>query len=363
MTTVFLIAPEDLPIPPTRGGSVQIYLNALTQALNDLPSIERKLVSPSHGKLKISGSDVHATISGPPAVYQRQFLKLIQARRPDVVQIDNRPAWVQAVKAVHPKGRIVLNMHSTTFLGPMNIPRSVARRALQTADGVVLNSHYLKRTIAERFRLQEADWHPHVIYPGVELTKFSTADDAQQNGSHPLRLLFVGRIVQQKGIHVIVSAVQLLKQRGVNVELTIVGRTPPWERAYGNKIERRSRGLPIVLKGFVAPNKIASVYRRADVLLCPSQRDEAFGLVNVEAMACGRPVIASRLGGISEIVTPETGVLVEDFNKPQAFADAIAMLARQPERRAMLGVNAQKRAAAFTWSKTAHAFAQLYTAR
>lgn len=360
MPKVYIVAPDDLPIPPIRGGSVQIYLDALSQEFATISSIERKVLCPGHGKTQKTGSP-YVYVAKSKDDYLNTCIGALQRATPEIVQIENRPSWVLRLQALKWAPKIVLNLHSTTFLGPQHVRYEAARHALQRADAVVLNSHYLKNEISDRFRLKKTDWSPTVIYPGVAINDFRPVDVSTRNTFEPLKLLFVGRVIRQKGVHLLIPMVKILTHQGIAVQLKIVGRTPPWEQTYRKNLVRQIGSLPIQMVGFLPRSRITEVYQKANVFLCPSQRDEAFGLVNVEAMAAGLPVVASHLGGISEIVTKETGILVQQYTRPMAFARAVSMLAQQPEKRMHFGANGRQRAAQFTWNQTAHRFSTLYT--
>jgi spore coat protein SA len=114
--------------------------------------------------------------------------------------------------------------------------------------------------------------------------------------------------------------------------------------------------------GTVAHRRMHQIYRQADILVCPSQKHEAFGLVNVEALSAGLPVIASDIGGIREIVIQGwNGLLVPEYTNPHAFAEAIIFLVRNPQLLRSMGVIARLDCLSrFSWSATAGHLSQLY---
>lgn len=373
MTRVVILAPDDLPIPPQKGGSVQIYVHSLFSELThhaDPHGYQPYLISP--GNKKMDGA-LHIPIQKIHLAYQREALKQLRKLHPDIVQIENRPAWVTRVKAALPGTKVVLNLHSLTFLMQSTISRPAAVSALKAADAVTFNSHSLRRQVAARFGLSKASWNPHVIYPGVESTRFSQTDvpkgqavsrthsaKTKTSPTKELRLLFVGRVIRQKGVHVLVEAVRELKRNRIPVRLTIIGRTHPWEKAYRIRLAQHAKGLPIRFVGFVIPPNLPPYYRNADVLVCPSQGHEAFGLVNLEAMSAGLPVVGSRQGGIAEIVNESSGVLVKNYKNAHSFALVLTELARDPARMSQLKEGALKRADEFTWNKCARRFFSVY---
>ena len=139
----------------------------------------------------------------------------------------------------------------------------------------------------------------------------------------PWRLIAVGRASPEKGFDVLLDALHIARREGTDVTLEIVGDGP--DRA---ALEARSAQLGLVdAVRFVGPLARADLYERmaaAHAVVVPSRR-EGLGLVAVEALALGRPVIASRVGGLSEVVTPGTGILVAPADQA-ALARALESL-------------------------------------
>jgi glycosyltransferase involved in cell wall biosynthesis len=131
-------------------------------------------------------------------------------------------------------------------------------------------------------------------------------------------LLFVGRLVSVKGADLAIEALRRLHERGVHTTLTICGDGP--ER---DALERQVReaGLQgaVTFEGWTNPDELAACYRRAELLLVPS-RYEPFGIVALEAIASGCPVVAAATGGLPEAVG-DCGILVAP-DTPGALADA-----------------------------------------
>lgn len=356
---VMLVAPEDLPIPPTRGGSVQIYLSHLCAALADRKHIHITLISPGNAAQSKACAHPpyrHIVVKGDKKTYWRRVHRLVKAGEPDVVQIDNRPLEALHILAANPHRRVVLNLHSLTFLGPRHIKTAEARTILHKADAVVCNSRNLAETIARRYKLKH-NWQRHVIYPGVHSTAHTSAL-TRGHSTDTMRVLFVGRVIRQKGVHIAIEAIRQ-QHRQNNVSLTIVGKTHTWEKTYRKQIELDAKGLPIEFVGFVPPHELAELYKKHHLLICPSQKHEAFGLVNIEAMNHGLPVIASKLGGIPEAVGKHGGVLVSRYQMPGEFAKAIDKM-RDPKRYYKMSKYALRHAQKFTWKKTARKFDHLY---
>ncbi|MFB5190382.1 glycosyltransferase family 4 protein [Alicyclobacillus fastidiosus] len=358
---IMIVAPEDLPIPPRRGGSVQIYSTHLCKAISQREDIQVTLVSPgvkatpsydqtdyNHITLECSSSDQYWT----------RVKRLIDSLHPQVVQVENRPKQTLQLRRMYPAKAMVLNLHSLTFLGPRHITSADARRVLSSVHAVVCNSLDLAKTVRERIGLADR-WQPSVIYPGVtQPFQKQGSTNIDKTPHDPFRLLFVGRVIRQKGVHIAIDAVKIL-QRQLPVKLTIVGRTPPWERVYRRQLVRAAANANVTFAGFLTPDRLVDMYAAHDILVCPSQKHEAFGLVNIEAMMNGLPVIASHLGGIPEAVGAEGGLLVHNFHNPSAFARAIRSL-QDRQTYQQYSRSALKQAEKFTWTASASQFIELY---
>jgi D-inositol-3-phosphate glycosyltransferase len=189
-----------------------------------------------------------------------------------------------------------------------------------------------------------------------------TADGGRGAVDHPV-LLFVGRIQPLKGLDVAVAALAELERD--DAELVVVGG--PSGAGGPTELERvRALAEDLGVRDrirWVAPQPhhlLSTWYRAADVVLVPS-RSESFGLVALEAAACGAPVVASDVGGLRTIVDHErTGFLVESRD-PTAFAAAVDALLADPALAAAMGAAGAERARQFTWSTAAARLRRLYT--
>ncbi len=181
-------------------------------------------------------------------------------------------------------------------------------------------------------------------------------------------VLFVGRIQPLKGLEVAVRAVAELAGagpgHGPEPSLVVVGG--PSGPAGAAEVERMHELVGRLGLGrrvrFVAPQPhelLSTFYRAADVCIVPS-RSESFGLVALEAAACGTPVVASAVGGLTSLVRDgQTGLLV-DSRDPRHFAEALANLLDDDELAAEMGRRAARHARGYTWSLAAGRLRRLY---
>jgi glycosyltransferase involved in cell wall biosynthesis len=183
------------------------------------------------------------------------------------------------------------------------------------------------------------------------------ASTIRPDRSGPATVLVVGNVVPRKNVPVVARAVRLLRDRGVDMRLRIVGRVPPAGRQEADDIARLL-GEHVELSGFLADDALAEAYRSADVLAYPSLY-EGFGIPLVEAMTAGTPVVASDRTSLPEVVG-DAGLIVP-ADDPAAWAEALAA-ALDPGRAADLSARGRARAAAFTWSRSAAKVSSLLAA-
>ena len=215
----------------------------------------------------------------------------------------------------------------------------------------------------EAFELKKLGVPPRnitVIPCGVDLEHFSP-DGNREERRRRFRVLSVGRLVPRKGVGTVIEAVGRLAGDGLDVELVVVGGgggpadgtpDPELERLAG--IARDTGAAAHVeLRGQVPQARLPELYRSADVVVCAPWY-EPFGIVPLEAMACGVPVVASSVGGlIDSVVDGATGRHVPPRDV-EAVADAVrGLLLDEPLRRA-LGANGRSRMASrYSWSRIA----------
>lgn len=230
---------------------------------------------------------------------------------------------------------------------------SLVERTLRAADWVVgCSSAILEKGIR---LVPEIDKRSSVIYNAIDPPDLAPSPLVPQKS----RLLCLGRLVADKGFDVAVKALALLASRFPDLHLTVAGDGP--ERRY---LESQAAELGvrqrIHFSGWLAPEKVPALLDEATILLMPSRR-ETFGLVALEAALMERPVIATRVGGIPEIVIhEETGLLVESEDS-RAFADGISFLLDNPSVTIRMSRTARQRAEErFRWQTHVEAYEALY---
>ncbi|HJR92259.1 MAG TPA: glycosyltransferase [Acidimicrobiia bacterium] len=203
--------------------------------------------------------------------------------------------------------------------------------------------------------------------PGVDHSRFypGPRDEARERlglDDGPL-VAFVGRVQAAKGVDVALNAFEIVAADFPDATLLIVGGPsgPHGEREMRSLRARAARHPARVVFMEPAPHRIlADVYRAADVVHVPS-RSESFGLVAVEAQACGTPVVATRVGGLPFCVDDgQSGILVDGWEADD-HADAIAEILTDDAGASLMGKTAAEWAERFSWENTANRFLELYS--
>jgi starch synthase len=253
------------------------------------------------------------------------------------------------------------------------------RTAILDADAIIAVSEGTKADILRAY--PEVDpGRIHVIYNGIDLAEYQKTADTQaliEYGVDPAvpYVLFVGRITRQKGVTHLVDAIRHLPADTQMVLCAGAPDTPEIAAELRNKVEDARRHHPRIvwIEKMVTKPAAIQLYSNARVFCCPSVY-EPFGIINLEAMACRAPVVASATGGIKEVVVDgETGYLVP-FDQapdtgfptnPEQFARDLAtridQLLRDPEKCRRFGDAGRQRVEdIFSWTAIAHQTIQLY---
>ncbi len=271
---------------------------------------------------------------------------LATLKRGDIVWCHNRPLYAAALeKSVHAAGaKLICHFHDGLDVGPI-------RRVLRvfTPDACIFVSEYLREYWK---RISPHLTNLFTIYNGADEELFRPQGRNVAAGNMVPIVLFVGRIDPQKGVHVLIEAMTILHTRGISATCRVIGSSFSGGSKATPYVTRLTDSAPsnIHFVGSRSAKEIAEEYCQADVLCCPSLWQEPFGKVNIEAMACGLPVVASRVGGIPEIAS-EGGVILVEPNSPGELADALQKLIEDTEFRAKTGAEGrQSFLRRFTWT-------------
>ncbi len=233
------------------------------------------------------------------------------------------------------------------------------RTVIEACDAVIAVSKADAEDVAEYFRVDRR--RIRVIPNGVDEQAFGRLEDPVALGRYGIRkpyVLFLGRLSRQKGIFDLVSIASRLSS---GTMLVIVTGAADEKGLTSELAERIAPHRNIVWVNRMLPREdVVAFLSGASVFVAPSLY-EPFGIMNLEAMACERPVVSTRVGGIVDVVVHDKTGLLTSPNDPEGLAEAINTLLSDPEKGERMGRAGRKRVVEqFTWRKVADQTFSLY---
>jgi starch synthase len=385
--------------PPYTYGGAGVHVDYLSRELAKLMPVDVRCFGDQRiekGNLKVTGFEVDASKFTCPKPLQPVFSAVRRCTDFNTVNIDAHlvhcHTWYTHLGGILAKKNygipLVITVHSLEPLRPWKREQLgggydfsvwVEKTALEMADAVIAVSRDTKADIERLFKVDPA--RVPVIYNGIDLEEYRKvkSDDAlKRYGIDPKKpyVLFVGRITRQKGIIHLVRAIQYMDPGFQVVLCAGAPDTPEIAAEMKSAVEQaKARRSEIIwIEEMVDKKTVIELYSHAAVFCCPSIY-EPFGIINLEAMACETPVVATAVGGIKEVVVDgETGFLVplEQMKEspfepvdPEKFARDLAakinQLMANPELPEKFGKAGRKRAQEkFSWSAIAQETKKLY---
>jgi glycosyltransferase involved in cell wall biosynthesis len=305
----------------------------------------------------------------------------------DIVHIHNFTQLVPIIRYLNPGIRIVLHMHCQWLT---QLDRDVVARRLGRVDSIVGCSDFITDKVRRAF--PEAARKCRTIYNGVDTTRYLPVPGSAVKPQDEKRIVFVGRISPEKGIHVLLDAFRRVVAVEPCAKLLLVGPALSAPRDYIVSLAQDSEvtdlaafypagaGLAhyfdlmkqrldtdladiaqhVAWLGTVPHSALGDIYAGATVFV-GSSLSEAFNMPVIEAMACGAPVAATRVGGTPEAVIDRvTGIIVPPGDAA-ALGDALCRLLADPEMRRSMGHEGRRRALEhFSWDRIASAVVKAY---
>lgn len=264
--------------------------------------------------------------------------------------------------------RLVATVHSLEPLRPWKreqlgagyeLSSWMEKEGLEACDAVVAVSREMKRDILKCYDIPSS--RVTVIHNGVDPQKYHPREGSKTVSNFGIRtpfVLFVGRLSRQKGVFDLLDAMEYMPEDTTLVLVTGKPDTPAIEEDLRRALS--SRGHVVWIPEMLQDPDLVGLYNEAAVFACPSVY-EPFGIINLEAMACETPVVATRVGGIKEVVVDkETGFLVPPGD-PVRLGRAITRLLEDPPLAARMGKEGRRRVLQhFTWDRIAAKTLELY---
>lgn len=346
------------PIPytvfgPTAGGDFSAGMSVapvtLYRAIRGGVLFAARLAAPLVRK---SPRSIHDFVLGSGRVYLWALWPALRETR--TIHLHNRPQAALWLRARGFRGELVLHMHND--LADYVTPDSVdARGILVAVDRVLFCSEYLRAKGVADFGLDDAK--TAVLYNGVDPGDRGETDQRRRS-----TLVFAGRLIPEKGAADAIEACRMLRERGADVRLDIFGggigsdatKTPYWANveAAAAVINEAHGASTVTVHGPVPHSRLLDEIARAGVFVYPVRWEEPFGMVIVESLAVGTPVVSFARGGIPEILDESSGVLVPPLRGLTALVDAVEQLIDDPGY-AAISRAARVRAGEFGWDRVA----------
>jgi alpha-maltose-1-phosphate synthase len=385
--------------PPHIYGGAGVHVDYLSRELAKSMPVEVRCFGDQDfekGNLKVRGFEVDTSAFTCPKPLQSAFGAVRRCTDFNTTNIDANlvhcHTWYSHFGGILAKLNygipLVITVHSLEPLRPWKREQLgggydfslwIEKTALAIADAVIAVSGETKRDIERLFDVDPK--RVHVIHNGIDPKEYRRVESSEALVRYGIGLakpylLFVGRITRQKGIMDLVRAIPFMDRDFQIVLCAAAPDTPEIAKEMKSAVEkaRKKRSDIVWIDEMVNRKTAIALYSHAAVFCCPSIY-EPFGIINLEAMACEIPVVASAVGGIKEVVIDgETGFLVplEQMKKspfepvnPEKFARDLAMRINQlmadPKLREKFGKAGRKRAEEkFSWSAIAQKTKTLY---
>ncbi|MBF0456388.1 MAG: glycosyltransferase [Nitrospirae bacterium] len=368
------------PVPPLKGAAVEMWIYEVSRRLVGYEPHVVCLADEFHPEHEYKdGIFFHRIRFGrsyrrlfqkitrlDPYSYNDRILRLIREISPEILHMHNSiKHFTPLIRAVRKSGITRTMLHFQNEF-PVNEPLAL--------DAFAGCSQYIMRHYAGK---PVAASHKFCIYNGVDLDRFRDFRDVPElrdsiRGRFGIKkddfvVIFVGRVSPEKGVvHFIESASIINKRKGCEgIKFFVAGEIQKGSgdrAAYARKIMEMAAGLPVTFTDVFTPSRMHLIYLLGDVFVLPSNFDDPFPFVALEAMATGLPLVARRKGGLMDyIIDGENGLFVEEGNPAEGIAQKVELLANDEALRTSIGKAARRTVVErFSWDKIAEEVESAY---
>lgn len=376
---ILIVTQPEYPVPPVNDGAQSIVIYNTVQHLD---ASQFKTISLWNDKLKDIGVDktkFHFVKTGSlwfkiirKIILKAKKMKYIQSARYGDLLIgiflflsfqrnyilvvhSTKMNWLVELKRWFPKTIIISYHHSSE---DQNCSNDMLKLVAEKVDSHIFVSHFGEKEFLRKAKevTPSINLKAVTIQNGVDLSFFKPYPESKDElrvklgiPADRLTLLFAGRIIPRKGLHILLDAIDLLSPIDTQkLQLVIAGgsdffsnETTEYILNINKRIEELRLKVNIIQLGYTPHSKIHALFMASDIFTFMSVEPEGSPLALIEAAACGLPVIASGIGGISEIVKHEqTGYMVDVPLDPRQVADYLLRLMKDKSLLRNLGVNA-----------------------
>ena len=328
MKKIAIITPGFLPVPAINGGAVETLINNLID-LNEIShSFKFDIITiNSNFKYNYYYSNI-INVSIPKVflflekiinrllkVFNINFIfhfydilsvkKVCNSKDYDSIIIENNMYAYYFFKKIYKShSKVLFHLHNS--VGDRDKPLWLCNYISNTADKVLTVSDFLRLDFMQKTGCDRV----YTFYNCIDLKQRFCNKNIYDKNENIIKFLYVGRFSKEKGLIELINAFNKLSQKHKNCKLLIVGDNSSNDK-YTNIVKNKSiNNENIEFLGYVNHTTIVEIYNKVDVVVIPSICNEAFGLTALEALSCFKPVIASKRGGLVEVVD-NFGILVE----------------------------------------------------
>ena len=200
-----------------------------------------------------------------------------------------------------------------------------------------------------------------IIPNGIDIERFSPDGSYRENFvDGKLNILFVGRLEKRKGLECLIHACAIVKKHFSKFRLIVVGPGTRLRPGY-QELARDLQFDDIVFTDFVSHEELPEYYRTADIFCSPATGGESFGIVLLEAMACGKPVVASNIEGYASVLNHNEEGLLVPVGDRDALAQALLALLNDQSLRQQMGTKGMAKAEKYSWVNVTQQVMNCYT--
>lgn len=373
---IALICSDRGPCPPVKGGAIQLLISKVAPILAKTHEVT---------VYSITDSDLPEQETTDGVEYERyeksrilhQVCKRVQEKRFDIIQVYNRPGWVPFLRKAAPNAKILLSLHNLVY-ETIKVEQELGKSGMKEADQILTVSQFVADDTARKFSDQSKK--VQVLYTGVDLNEYAPVWTEEGKhwrnqirfeyhiGTQDPVILFVGRLVSEKGCHIILKAMKEILTFHQNAKLLIVGSK--WyadesSSAYIEKLKRLATPISdsVIFTSYVPVKEIPKYFAAADLFICPSQWKEPLARVHYEAMAAGLPIITTKRGGNHEVFqNAEEGIVIKEYKEPKEFVKAATKLIENPKLGEKMGRIGRKKAEEiYNFNRVASDLERIYT--
>ena len=354
-----------------RYSSIAIHINLIAEHLSQWEDVELHVITIGNEDTRFRNGDINVHVIKKTMLYPFSILFLVRRLKHEIIKINPDIVHAQVsgilystvltlVQKKYPTVLTVRGIISNEAKFKSGIKRIIdmlfeipnERYVLSKVSNILVCSPQMKEMVG-----MTTSSKIRIIPNGI---KFEDIQNVRMEDrlKHPSTLT-MGTLSRVKGIDVLIKAVPLIRKEFPNLHIYIAGKSGNEESNLKKLVKELNIEENVEFLGFVSGGKKYDYFKSVDVYVHPS-RYEPFGVVLLEAMACGRPVIASKVGGIPFVVEDgKTGLLFESENIEE-LAKKVILLLRDKELQTKMGEAGRERAREFSWERCVERTVKVY---